>query len=249
MGNLGTRVRMTLRGISPRVRVDKIQLIDRAYELCHLGAGSFADLGGVWGVNGAYTFYILRNHRPKSAFLVDTHFNDVVTKKSKSFPNLKLVCGNFGEESVANRVGDVDAVILFDVLLHQVSPDWNVVLRSYAKHTRCFIILNQQWVGSDRTIRLLDLGREEYFKNVPHSPELQVYKDLFDKMYEMNTDHNRVWRDIHSVWQWGITDASLNRAMTELGFKQVYFRNCGKFRARGGTLQNFEDHAFIFQRL
>jgi hypothetical protein len=249
MGKVGTRLRMTLQGMSSRVRSDKIQLIDHAYEHCDLGSGSFADLGGVWGVNGAYTFYILRNHRPKSAFLVDTHFNDVVTKKSKSFPNLTLVRGNFGEESVANQVGDVDAVIMFDVLLHQVKPDWNVVLRSYAKHTGCFIILNQQWVGSKTTIRLLDLGREEYLKNVPHSPKIQIYKDLFDKMYEMNHDHNRIWRDIHAVWQWGITDDDLLRTMAELGFKKVYYKSLGNFRTLHGTLKNFEDHAFVFQRV
>jgi len=35
----------------------KLKLIDAAFEKG--GISSFADLGGVWGVHGAYTFYLL----------------------------------------------------------------------------------------------------------------------------------------------------------------------------------------------
>ena len=70
-----------------------------------------------------------------------------------------------------DQVGRVDAIFLFDVLLHQVAPDWDTILEMYAKNVRVFGIYNQQWTGADTTVRLLDLGEEEYFRNVPVDPK------------------------------------------------------------------------------
>ena len=81
------------------------------------------------------------------------------------------------------EVGDVDAVILYDVLLHQVRPDWNEVLRMYAPRTRHFIVYNQQWVKGPDTVRLVDLGKDEYFRSVPAgSAGFRSYVDLFDNL-------------------------------------------------------------------
>jgi hypothetical protein len=240
---IGTKLRSSLQA-TLNVKPEKTGLIDFAFTRCHPAPKSFADLGGVWGINGAYTFHTLKEHQPERAFLVDTNFNDIVIGKSKAFQNLKLITGNFGEASIAQQVGAVDAIFLFDVLLHQVNPDWNQVLERYAGQTRYFVIYNQQWIGSDKTVRLLDLGREEYFKNVPHDPNHEIYKNLFDKMHEMHPQHNRPWRDIHNVWQWGITDGDLRQTLQQLGFKEAHYQNCGQF----GKLKNFENHAFIFQK-
>ena len=241
--SIGSKLRTNLQATF-NVKAEKTGLIDFAFTQCHPAPKSFADLGGVWGVNGAYTFHALQQYNPERAFLVDTNFNDPVRKKSQSFKSLKLITGNFGEKSVARQVGNVDAIFLFDVLLHQVNPDWNKVLEHYAGQTRYFVVYNQQWTGSDKTVRLLDLGRDEYFKNVPHDPHLEIYKNLFDKMYEPHPQHQRPWRDIHNVWQWGITDSDLQQTMKGLGFKQVHYQNCGRF----GKLKNFHNHAFIFQK-
>jgi hypothetical protein len=239
-----SRLRNYTQGLPIHLNPDKKELIDHAFSTCTPASASFADLGGIWNVNGAYTFYALQKYPVKDAFLVDTDFTDAALNKNRSYSNLTLIQGNFGEDEVAEQIGQVDAIFLFDVLLHQVKPDWDEILEKYAKRTRYFIVYNQQWTGSENTVRLLDLGRDEYFKNVPRSVQDPTYKDLFDKMYEVHPQHQRIWRDIHNVWQWGITDHDLVRTMEKLGFTKEFYKNCGRF----GSLPNFENHAFVFQK-
>jgi hypothetical protein len=205
---------------------------------------SFADLGGVWRVEAGYTFYALQKYRIERAFLVDTNFTNAVIERKSSYPTLQLIEGNFGEERVAQRIGSVDIVMFFDTLLHQVSPDWDEVLEMYASRASCFLILNQQFTASEKTVRLLDLGEAEYFRNVPHTRDEEPYKSVFQSPYEMHRQHKRINRDIHNIWQWGITDDDLIAKMRLLGFKMQFYKNAGKF----AYLENFESHAFVFAR-
>jgi len=228
--------------LPPNFFPDKKEIIDFAFEA--YGLKSFADLGGVWAVDGAYTFYTIDTYKTEKAVLVDTNFSDNFIQKSSNEKKLKSINGNFGNESVAQKVGKVDAIFLFDVLLHQVNPNWNDILKMYSGQTKCFIIYNQQWIEPGKTIRLLDLGKEEYFKNVPHTPDHPTYKSLFNKMYEINEEHNKIWRDVHNVWQWGITDNDLVDTMKELGFEKKFYKNCGRI----GNLPNFENHSFVFKK-
>src|SRR5262245_35453457 len=92
----------------------KTELIDFACQ--QLGVKSFADLGGVWRVDGGYTFYALKNYVIERAFLVDTDLTDRVIENQASYPTLRLIEANFGEEQVACKIGSVDAVIFFDTL-------------------------------------------------------------------------------------------------------------------------------------
>lgn len=225
-----------------KILQDKVDIIDQAFS--SLDIESFADLGGVWRVEGGYTFHALDKHKVKDAALVDTHLTPTVVNRAKSYPQLRLINGNFGSQEVADKVGRVDAVLLFDVLLHQVAPDWDVILETYAKNVRALVIYNQQWTGSGSNVRLLDLGEEEYFRNVPHKRRQENYKNLFGKLDEIHPEHDRPWRDVHHIWQWGITDADLESKVGELGFQLQYKKNCGRF----GRLPNFENHAFIFAR-
>lgn len=239
-----TKFRFYAQGLPGHFNFDKKELIDYTYRRSRLVPASFADLGGIWNVDGAYTFYTLRNYGAKFAFLVDTDFTDASLQKSRSQRSLKLIHANFGEQSVAEQIGMVDAIFLFDVLLHQVKPDWNEILEIYSNHTNYFLVYNQQWTGSENTVRLLELGHDEYFRNVPHDEEHPIYKALFDKQYEIHPQYKRIWRDIHKVWQWGITDRELLRTMENLGYKMQYYKNCGRF----GSLPNIENHAFVFQK-
>lgn len=233
---------ITGRGTNPLIN-HKLELIDLA--LTELNAHSFADLGGVWGVNGGYTFYALEKHKLLTkAVLVDTHPTNEMTKRSENFPQLRFIHGNFGDKRIVEEVGQVDAIFLFDVLLHQVAPNWDEVLESYAHQTRCMVIFNQQWTGTSSTVRLLDLGENEYFRNVPHNRHESTYSMLFQKLHEKHPDHDRVWKDVHHIWQWGITDLDLKNKLESLGFRMQYSRNCGQF----GKLANFENHAFIFTK-
>jgi len=220
----------------------KLDMIDFAFTT--FGLKSFADLGGIWGVNGGYTFYALDNHKLKEAVLVDTNFNEIVEKRAKSRQQLRFIKGNFGDEKVAHEVGQVDAIFLFDVLLHQVDPNWDRILEMYAPNVKCLIIYNQQWLGSEHTVRLLDLGEDAYFQNVPHNKTEEVYSGLFQKLNQKHPDHDRKWKDVHNIWQWGITDIDLKEKIESLGFRLQFYKNCGMFV----NLKNFENHAYVFTK-
>lgn len=226
----------------PTLVSEKLDLIDFAFSRFDLH--SFADLGGVWGIDGGYTFYALESKNVSTATLVDTQVSEAVNGKALKYSQLKLLEGNFGDEMVARQIDGVDAIFLFDVLLHQVAPDWNRVLELYSTRTKCFVIYNQQWVGSDQTVRLLELGEEEYFRNVPADRNEAPYDGLFEKLEEELPDHGRLWKNVHHIWQWGITNADLISKVESLGFRLQYMKNCGRF----GLLENFENHAFVFTR-
>lgn len=193
-------------------------------------------------MEGGYTFYALETYQPGRAVLVDEEPTAIVIGRAKGFPTLTLLAKNFGEEQTPPSLGHVDAVLLFDVLLHQVDPDWDGILRMYASVTDCFIIANPQYIAAPTTTRLLDLGRERYMKLVPPQPR---YGDLFDRLDEYLPDRGRRYRDIHNVWQWGIVDRDLVAGMNNLGFELVYFENAGQWQAQPA----FEHHAFVFERV
>jgi hypothetical protein len=220
----------------------KTGIIDFAFT--RFGITSFADLGGVWGVEGGYTFHALAHPGITTAVMVDTHPTTHFRAKAREYPQLRVITGNFGDEAVVEAVGEVDAVFLFDVLLHQVSPDWDVVIEMYSNLARCLVIYNQQWIGGKETVRLLELGEEQYFSNVPHDPTQRPYSDLFAKLDEKHPDHDRPWRDVHHIWQWGITDRDLRGKVESLGYRMQFMMNCGRF----GDLDSFENHAFVFHK-
>lgn len=202
---------------------------------------SFADLGGVWAVEGGYTFHALDRHDPQRAVLVDEDRPPAIQERARSYPALELLQANFGADDVPGRIGDVDAVILFDVLLHQVAPDWDAILEMYARRAWCMVIVNPQYVAGTETVRLLDLGPEGY----AHAAPAGTYPpDLFERLDEPHPRRGRPWRDVHEVWQWGITDEDLRARMADLGFSLAYWANGGAWR----RLEPFEDHAFVFAR-
>jgi len=203
-------------------------------------------------VSTSHTFYALERYRPTRGVLVDTDVLPWVETRARRFPNLEVVTGNFGDEAVAERVGEVDAVFLFDTLLHQVAPNWDEVLKLYAPRTRSFLIYNPQWTG-ERTVRLLELGEDEYFRNVPHAREdptptgpdgEPLYGSLFNRLDELNSQHGRLWRDVHNIWQWGIVDDDLVSTMSRLGFSLRSEASFGPFK----SLERFERRAFVFER-
>lgn len=217
-------------GTELSLNFDKLRLIDKCFEGKQIK--SFADLGGVWNVDGGYTFYTMGKHKTGRAVLVDANFTDEALQVSGKLFNtsVEIIRGNFGDQDIANRVGQVDAILLFDVLLHQAKPSWKDILSMYAPRTEFFLVYNPQWMGKE-SVRLLDLGLDEYFKNIPHTREHPSYRDIDGKT------------DATDIWQWGITDRDLTETMRELGFSQVLYKNHGRF----GNLKNFESHSFIFK--
>jgi hypothetical protein len=224
---------------------DKLDLIDHAFAT--YGLRSFAELGCAWGVDGGYGFYALERHPIDKAVQVDAVITDAMKARAPSHPQLTLLNRNFGDADVPGLIGDVDAVIFYDVLLHQVRPNWDEVLALYAPRTRAFVIYNQQWVRDADTVRLVELGKEEYFRSVPAGSEgFRSYINLFDNLDQLVPEvvPPRKRRDNLAIWQWGITDSDLVKAAERLGFRMQFFRNHGS--AFG--IPPFENHAFVFTR-
>jgi len=222
----------------------KKELIDYAFTNLQFTPRSLTDLGGVWKIDGAYTFYALDHYPLEKAFIVDTNFTPRVVKKSLKYSNLTLINDNFGTQKVVEKIKSVDALLMFDILLHQVKPNWDDILEMYSRISTVLLIYNQQYIGAERTVRLLDLGHEEYFKILPFARKRPLYQELFTKLDEIHPEHKRPWRDIHNVWQWGITNQELITVMERLGFELKFHKNHGRF----SNLNQFEDHAFVFMK-
>lgn len=142
-------------------RLEKLQLLNFVFAEIDPPCKSFADLGGNWNVDGCYTHFALDNYDVERAFLIDTDFADSTIERSKSYKNLQVLNGNFGDASTIDAIPSVDVMFLFDVLLHQVRPNWDEILRLYSAKTKVMAIYNQQFTNFQNTTRLLDLGWEE----------------------------------------------------------------------------------------
>ena len=232
-----------LRGYNIYVNRDKLRLIDRAFSLVDPTARSFADLGGVWKVNGAYTRYTLRSFSIDRGVILDTGYPQTVQRQLSRFPKLSVLQGDFTAQELIEQVRPVDLVYFFDVLLHQANPNWDEVLTAYAGVTRCFVIFNQQYIKSKETIRLTNLPLEQYMQLVPTGRET-IYRNVYAHKSEIHPTYAKPWGDIHNIFQWGITDEDLRSLMKCLGFTEVYYCNHGRF----SNLPAFENHAFIFAR-
>ncbi len=230
-----------LRGYNIYVNPHKLHLIDRVFGELYPGASSFADLGGVWRVNAAYTRYTLGRFPIQRAVLVDTDFPPGLRNRLAQFPHLELVEDDFGKESVCRKIGPVDVVYFFDVLLHQVNPDWDEILTRYAAVAPCMVIYNQQYIRGEQPLRLTDLPLEQYMELAPRKRE-ELYRHVYEHAQEIHPQYGKPWKDIHNIWQWGITDQALREVMQRLGYREVYFHNYGQF----SNLTAFEDHAFVF---
>ncbi len=231
--------RLLRRGpVSAPLQSPKLRVIDAIFERGDVA--SIADLGGVWAVDGGYTFHAIESHHPERAVLVDERV-EAIRGRADVTPSLEAVQGNFGDTAIAERVGSVDAVLFFDVLLHQVKPNWDEVLALYAQRARYVGVVQPQYVLGDETVRLLELGRERYLELVP---DLPAHHEVWERMDDFVPHRGRVYRDIHDIWQWGITDGDLRRRAESLGFELVYFENAGTWQDR----RAFETHAFIFRR-
>lgn len=230
-----------LSGYNLYVDSDKLRLIDHTFKKIIPEARTFADLGGVWNVNAGYTLYTLRNHAITKGMLVDTNFPDGLQETLSQYKNLSVIHGDFSHDDTVAAVGKSDVVFFFDVLLHQANPSWSDILKKYAANVSCFVIFNQQYIRGTKTVRLTDLPIDEYIAIAPQGREA-TYRYVYDHAREIHPEYNKPWKDIHNIFQWGITDEDLRSTMEGFGFREVHYRNHGCF----SNLPAFENHAFIF---
>jgi hypothetical protein len=241
-GPVGRRLRGRLAASSPPAPpLDALKLgaLDLAHRRFRLR--SAVDLGAAWAVDAGYAFHLAGRDGVESVIAVDEDFTPTAIEAARRRPSVRLLSGNFGDPTIAAEVGKVDAVVMFDVLLHQVSPDWDEVLGLWAPSTSAFILAGPWYTESATSVRLLDLGEERYLQTVPTQA---IHEGLFDRLEEINPRRNRPWRDVHDIWQWGITDKDLRRHLRSLGFELAYFEQLGRWR----SLPAFVSSAYVFVR-
>jgi hypothetical protein len=224
-----------------RLQPEKLDLIDVAVR--QFAPQSFADLGGVWNVDGGYSFYALERHGVPRGTLVDFTITDAVRDRQKFHPGLRPLTGSFSDPAVVRQVGRVDMVMLFYVLLHQVDPDWDAVLRMYAPQTSYFLIVNPQY-QLNKTLRLIDCGPTEYFRHVPHAPDEPDYRLAFTDLDAMDPIVNKPYRTSPTIWQWGITDDDLTAVMKSVGFRLEYYQT-----GKQWPMAHVRSNAFLFRKV
>ena len=188
---------------------------------------SLVDLGGCWGVNGGYTFHALEHGGLERAVLVDGRLTDLTRERAAAWPQLELISGPLGDPETVEKVGRVDAAIMYDILLHQVNPDWDEFIRRYS-HIDTLIIHNQNWLGPE-TIRFIDeFDVDEYVSRV-YTMEEDRIRQWYAEHDEWCEEQDRPWRDVHNFWQWGITQKDFLRVLWDAGYRVDYMFSKGLF--------------------
>ncbi len=222
----------------------KARAID--YTVEKLGIQSFAslDFGEAFG---QAAFHTIDKPSVQRGVLVDArarrprdHLLSAI-EQAAELPGMEVLDGTFSDPETVTEIGHVDAVLLFDLLVRMVDPDWDRLLEMYAPATSAFVIANPQWEGGKTTVRLIDLGRERYLTAVP---PWRSHIELFDRLDEWHEGQQRPYRNALHVWQWGLTDADLERKMDELGFSR---EREWTFKPPPST-EGFVNKSFVFAR-
>jgi hypothetical protein len=221
----------------------KSDLISDAYAISPFS--SIADLGACWGVNGAYSFFAeqVAGERFERGVIVDQNITELTRERAS--PKIELVSALLGSDEARQAVGKVDALIMFDILLHQVGPDWDEFLKSWIQQTDTLIIYNQMWIQSaGKSIRFIDNGREWYKENV-YFTNLDGIDNWFNQHDQFDAQQNKPKKDIHNFWQWGITASDLISVITEAGFDLELMKNYGPWGPERPWIVN---NGFVFVR-
>lgn len=164
------------------------------------GPWRFIDIEGVGDMDGGCAFHALTQPGCMSGTEVDTRSTSTFLEALAAEPRLTYVDANFRDAEVIVGLPPFNVVFLFDILPHQVRPNWNEILSMYASRASHVLIFNPQYSG-DHTIRLLD---------------------------QQHPACERTSRDVHQICQWGIANDDLIATMAVLGFELVFNRNWGQ---------------------
>jgi len=204
---------------------------------------SFADLGACWGVNAGYALDLLSGFQIDKAFVVDQYITDLSVERGQAYPQLQFISGLLGDRSIIDATPKVDALIMYDILLHQVSPNWDEFLKAWSEKTDVLVIYNQMWTKGARTVRFVDKGLDWFLENVYHTNRSGV-EAWFARHEQTDPQTGRKFKDAHTFWQWGITTPDLLDVVQRLGFRLEYFE---RFDRMAGWPW-IENQGFIFAR-
>ena len=214
----------------------KARAIDYAVE--QLGIESFASLE-FDGVFGERAFYTIDKPTVQHGALVDARARraraDLLSaiELAAERPGMRVLDRALSDPRTVSEIGEVDAILLFDVLHHMVDPDWDQVLDLYAPITSSIVIANPQRQRDETTVRLIDLGREQFLEAVPPT---DTHAELFDRLDDWHKGQQRLYRDATDVWQWGVTDADLKAKLGERASRwSVSGRSAGPRKRRDSS--------------
>jgi len=207
------------------------------------GLRSIMDVGACWGVNGGYAFHALENGVERAAIL-DGHITGLTRTRAAAEPRTSLHEGNLGDQAFIEALPSCNGAILYDVLLHQVDPNWDEFLELYATKVDRFIIFNEDFV-LPHTTRLYTLGAEWYMANTPEGRDQARVLKWYREHNETVPWLGRPWRDAHHFWQWGITPDDLMDCMRKLGFRLNWFNDFGPLSDR---LRHIRFDGYLFSR-
>jgi hypothetical protein len=202
-------------------RASRFTGLDYATE--QLGVASFVSLEVGQGY-GQYAMYMIDKPQVTRGVLLDptgrVPRDQLLTaiERAAERPGMQVLDDLFWDPETIGKIGKVDTVVLYDVLMRLVGPNWDQVLELYAPSASSFVICNPQWESEGDTVRLIDLGRERYLEVAPPWPAARA---LFDEPHTWPAGEPRPSMDGPHVWQWGITDRDLKAKASELGFTEV----------------------------
>jgi len=201
----------------------KAALIKRAYTRHPFR--SFADLGACWGVNGGYAIYAreLCGTAFDRGFVADQIVTPLTHQRIGKWPDLFAIQSMLGAKQTRERVGQVDALIMFDILLHQANPAWDCFIKDWIGHAvHTIIVYNQNWFKDQKSQRFIERGLDWYLQNVFHNHNPEGLRKWFANHEQFNTEQGVLERDVHHWWQWGITPSELVEAFRKNDFDLVY---------------------------
>jgi hypothetical protein len=209
----------------------KAKLLETAYQLKHFK--SFADLGGCWGVNGGYAFHArgLCDQNFERGYIVDQYITPLTIERANEYPDIQLVSAMLGSAEAIEIVGKIDAIIMYDILLHQVAPNWDQFILDWLQVADTVIIYNQNWFKSHKSVRFVDCGLDWYLKNVYFNNNEDGLREWFASHYLFDEQQSKNKRDIHNWWQWGITPHDIIDVFASNNFDLLYTNTYGQFAA------------------
>ena len=199
------------------------------------------DFGGIWNVDGFYTKHMHETYSLNKSTIVDRFWPSDLKEK---LDLIGIECADclFSDFDFENKSYDV--CILFDVLLHQVIPDWRNFLGRISKHCEFIVIYNPQWLRRT-SCRLTDLDDRQYFMEIPHEPCEDPYNYYTNNRQGKCSYAGVQIKDSFRLWQWGITNLDLINAMHNYGFQLIYLKNYFGWT----QLKNFQNYGFIFKHV
>jgi len=134
---------------------------------------------------------------------------------------------------------------MYDILLHQVAPDWDEFLDKWSPGKKCVIVYNQNWTRTPHTVRFIEEGGLDWYKENVYYTNEEILTKWFESHDELAPDQGKKRRDVHNFWQWGIVKDDLVQKMAQLGFEMSFFKNYGPFTLDKPWIVN---DGFVFVR-